>query len=236
MYALRLTGLTVLFCVMIAGSQSAVWAAEGAETDGVRRHTLKEIRDQTVIKQDLDYSCGAAALATLMSYYFADPTTEKEILDLLDIALADLPEAKQILKKKLGFSLLDLKKVAERKGYKAAGFELPATRLREIGVPVLVYVHPLGYQHFAVLRGVSGERVYLADPTRGNLTMSFQRFTDEYGGVAFVLERPGEEDITSYPAALGRPDDYARPDPQRVIHGTDQQINTGIRASTLRAR
>lgn len=231
---LRRTGLTVLFCVLAAGSLSAV--AESAETGAARRHTLKEIRDRYVVRQDLDYSCGAAALATLMSYYFGDPTTEQEILDLLDIELADLPEAEQLIKKKLGFSLLDLKKVAERKGYQAAGFEISAAKLREIVAPVIVYVRPLGYHHFAMLRGVSGDQAYLADPIRGNLTMSFTRFANEYGGVVFVLGRPGEENITSYPAALGRRGDYAEPDPQRVIHRIDQQIDTEIRASTLRVR
>lgn len=48
-----------------------------------QHHTFKELRDRGVIKQQEDYSCGAAALATLMIYYFGDETPEKEILDLL---------------------------------------------------------------------------------------------------------------------------------------------------------
>lgn len=226
----------LLFCLTLVGGLTAVQTVQGAQTDRVKRHTLKEIRDRNVIKQDLDYSCGAAALATLMSYYFGDPTDEKEILGLLDEVMVDLSEAERIRKKQNGFSLLDLKKAAEKKGYKAAGFELPAKSLRNVSAPVLVYVHPMGYHHFAVLRGVSGDQVYLADPQRGNVTMSFARFAEEYGGVVFVLGAPGEENIDFYPAALGRSDDFAEPDPERVIHRIDQLIDSQLRTRTLRAQ
>jgi predicted double-glycine peptidase len=223
---------TLAFFLLIVATPSAADSGQGR----VQRHTIQELRNKYVVTQKLDYSCGAAALATLMSYYFREPMTEKEILDLLDLELAHLSEAERVKKKQFGFSLLDLKKVAERKGYKAAGFQLPVTKLSEIAAPVIVYVRPLGYHHFAVLRGVSGDRFYLADPKRGNLTMSLARFADEYGGVVFVLGKPGEEDITLYPAALGRPDDYAQPDREHVIHGIDRQIDSGIRSGTLRSR
>ena len=35
-----------------------------------------EIQRQNVIMQGLDYSCGTAALATVMNYYFGDPIKE----------------------------------------------------------------------------------------------------------------------------------------------------------------
>ncbi len=91
------------------------------ENSEVLRHTLKELRDQHVVKQALDYSCGAAALATLMVYYFGDPTSEQEILRLLQ---AGLTSEELAVKAQRGFSLLDLKKVAQVKGYQAGGFKL----------------------------------------------------------------------------------------------------------------
>jgi predicted double-glycine peptidase len=167
------------------------------------RHTLKELRDQNVIKQQLDYSCGTAALATLMVYYFGDHTSEAELLTLLTTQLT--PEELR-LREKNGFSLLDLKRVAEAKGYQAAGFTLTLAQLKQLIAPVMVFVHPLGYKHFAVLRGIDRGRVYLADPSRGNLRMSLARFAREWGGVIFVLGKAGEANITSYPLALPRPD------------------------------
>lgn len=48
-----------------------------------QRHTLKQLRDLNVVKQQLDYSCGSAAMATLLRYYFGDQTSEQAILDKL---------------------------------------------------------------------------------------------------------------------------------------------------------
>jgi uncharacterized protein len=73
-------------------------------------HTVKELRDMNVVKQQQDYSCGAAALATLLRYYFGDATSETEILNLLE---GSLSPAEKEEKSKRGFTLLDLKRVAE---------------------------------------------------------------------------------------------------------------------------
>ncbi len=121
------------------------------------------------MKQQEDYSCGAAALATLLVYYFGDSTTESELLALLEEGLTD-EERKQ--KAARGFSLLDLKRVAQAKGYRASGFRLSVTQLAQVSAPVIVFLEPLDYKHFAVYRGIDRGRVYLADPARGNLRMT----------------------------------------------------------------
>jgi predicted double-glycine peptidase len=203
----------------------------------VKRHTLKELRNQNVVKQQLDYSCGAAALGTLMIYYFGEKTSEKEILNLLNIRLKKLTKEEISRKKRVGFSLLDLKYVAQQKGYKAAGFPLTLEQLKKIAAPIIVYILPQGYHHFAVLRGIAGNRVFLADPDRGNLSMSVDRFSKEYGDIAFVLGREGEERITHYPLALGQPGDYARPDwRRRVFTGNDFSAYTANLVLRVRAR
>jgi predicted double-glycine peptidase len=203
----------------------------------VERHTLKELRNRSVVKQQLDYSCGAAALGTLMIYYFGEKTSEKEILNLLNIRLKKLTKKEISRKKRVGFSLLDLKYVAKRKGYEAAGFPLTLEQLKKLAAPVIVYILPQGYHHFAVLRGIAGGRVFLADPDRGNLSMSVDRFSKEYGGIAFVLGKEGEERITHYPLALGQPGDYVRPDwRRRVFTGSDFGAYTASLVLRARAR
>jgi len=167
-----------------------------------QRHTVKELRDQHVIKQETDYSCGAAALATLMRFYFHDQVSEKEILDLLQQNLS--PQQKKDRAAK-GFSLLELKQIAEIKGYQAAGFKMPIWELAEVVAPVIVFVEPFGYKHFAVYRGIDRGRIYLADPARGNLRMSIGRFLDEWSGIVFVLGKPGEQDIKNYELQIPRP-------------------------------
>ena len=201
---------------------------------GVERHTWIELRDQNVVKQQLDASCGAAALTTLMAHYFGEETLEKEILDILKVRHKNLTEEERSHKKRSGFSLLDLKYAARQKGYDAAGFKLTFEQLKQLSAPVIVFVRPFGYHHFAVLRGIAGDRVFLADPSRGNLRLSAAHFQEEYGGIVFVLGKAGEENIVNYPLALSRPDDYVRPDVLRQIQGIngfrDYSINLTLRA------
>ena len=127
-------------CVSLAEGP-ALSAPVSAKAAIVKRHTLKELRDQYVVKQQLDYSCGAAALATIMKYYFGEKTTERELLDLLNIRLKNLTEEEIARKKKNGFSLLDLKFAANQKGYQAAGFRLTLDQLRQLSAPVIVFVN-----------------------------------------------------------------------------------------------
>lgn len=174
-----------------------------------QRHTLKQLRDQNVVKQQLDYSCGSAAMATLLRYYFGDQTSEQAILDKL---FAPLDEKQKKIKAKRGFSLLDLRNVAQGMGYDAAGFKLPAHQLARLSAPVIVHLEAEGYKHFAVLRGMSWRRIYLADPARGNVRMSLDRFLSEWTGVIFVLGKEGESRIKEYPLAIHHNPDYGQPE------------------------
>ncbi len=152
--------------------------------------SMKDLRDEKLVKQRLDYSCGAAALATILRYGFGDEVTEREILvELFDL----LSEDEEGLRRKEGFSLLDLQRVAQARGYKAQGFRLEPQDLPKLGGPVIVFIEPRGYKHFAVLRGVKGDRVYLADPSRGNIRMPAYSFLDSWlgengKGIIFVIE------------------------------------------------
>lgn len=193
-----------------------------------QHHTLKELRDLHVVKQQEDYSCGAAALATLMIYYFGENTSEKEILDLLEGRLTEEEKKKKALR---GFSLLDLKRVAEAKGFQAAGFQLTMSQLAQVSAPVIIYIEPFGYKHFAVYRGMHQDRVYIADPSRGNLRMSIGRFLDEWHGIVFVLGKAGEEKIITYPLAVPQPL-YVQPELARF----NGLIDLGMLTKTLPQR
>lgn len=188
-------------------------------------HTLKEIRDKNVVKQALDYSCGAAALATLLVYYYAEATSEGEILQLLQSTLT--PE-EQAEKAQRGFSLLDLKKVAQKKGYRAAGFKLTPEQLTRLVAPVIAFVEPQGYKHFAVIRGVQNGMVYLADPARGNLRKRIDQFVLEewQQGIVFVLGKPGEEKLRIHPLSPSEPFSDVQPQFISVIDMQDQALFT----------
>jgi uncharacterized protein len=199
--------LAILMFVLTGCAMPQEWMRQGEPN--VQRHTWKELRDMNVVKQEKDYSCGAAALATLMIYYFGDKITEEDILTRLNSFMTEEEREKKTL---VGFSLLDLKKVAQSMGYRAAGFKIAAEQLARLTAPVMVFVEPRGYKHFAVFRGMSWRRVYLADPSRGNLRMSLEQFLDEWGQIIFVLGKQGEEHIKNYPLAIHHNEDYGQPE------------------------
>lgn len=141
-------------------------------------------RDHHVVKQRMDYSCGAAALASIMRYYFQDDVTEKDILtDILNrMTREDLVD-----RQTKGLSMLDLQEAAERRGYQAVGVKLPLDALPELGGPILVHLETREYRHFAILKGTAEDRVYLADPSRGNMRLPMFRFEKEWSRLALVL-------------------------------------------------
>ncbi len=172
--------------------------AGGIRTD----HSLlswKELRDRNVVIQRFDYSCGSGALATLLRYYFGDKVSEEELL--LSI-LGRMTEEEVKDREKNGLSLLDLKRCAEQRGYQAVGVRLNYASLPKLKGPVLIHLEREDYKHFAVLKGARGDRIYLADPSRGNIRMSVDRFAKEWSGIALVLGKSGFGLPQKYPLAI----------------------------------
>ena len=149
----------------------------------------KAIRDAGVIRQNFDYSCGSAALATLVS---AAGISVSEA-DILQSVFARLDEVSRTRVTNEGLSLLDLKIAVEALGHRAEGYRVGPEILARLDRPVIVYIEPYGYRHFVVLRGVVEDRVFLADPARGNVRLPIWRFLDmwrdETGkGVVFAVD------------------------------------------------
>lgn len=181
--------LLMVFATWQPSSAASLNVGGGARVD-VPLQSFKDLRDKGVVLQTYDYSCGAATLATLMTYAFNDPVGEREAIEGMLQALDDSEEE---LRKKKGFSLLDMQHFAEARGYKAQGFRLDPRYLPDISGPTIVYVRPRGYDHFVVLKGVRGDRAYVADPSLGNVRMPLYAFLeswlDEAGkGIVFVVE------------------------------------------------
>jgi predicted double-glycine peptidase len=153
--------------------------------------SLRALRDAGVVKQRYDYSCGSASLATLLTYGLNDPVDENALLRaLLQPLSADEIAALQ----KKGLSLLDLQQLAQKRGHKAQGFRVHKSQLAKLSRPAIVFIKPNGYEHFAVLKGLQGDRVHLADPSLGNVRMPLYRFLDMWAdasghGVLFAVER-----------------------------------------------
>lgn len=156
--------------------------------------SLLEQRLDRVVLQEHDLSCGAAALATVLTHQFGDTVSEREVA----IGLMGRPEYladPMIVRARFGFSLLDLKRYVEGRGYRGVGFGRMAFDDLVERAPAIVPIDVRGYPHFVVFRGAYRGRVLLADPAFGNRTMPQFGFEQvwipyaEIGRVAFVVER-----------------------------------------------
>jgi hypothetical protein len=157
--------------------------------------SVLEMRRAGVMIQSWDLSCGAAALGTLLRYEFGESVTEGEIARGL-ISRGEYIEHPELVKIREGFSLLDLKRYVQARGYKGLGY--PQLNLNDLieEAPIMVPINALGYNHFVIFRGVVGNSVLLADPAWGNRTMTIEKFQQMWldfgepvGHVGFVVER-----------------------------------------------
>ncbi|MDO4896032.1 MAG: C39 family peptidase [Moraxella sp.] len=125
--------------------------------------TWKDIKDSKLTKQDVDYSCGASSLSTILTYFYQTPKSEREILD--DMALDDVMA-----------SFLDLAQVSEKYGYTARGMTMDYDTLAKLKIPAIIYVNHKRSDHFSVVRAIDKYNVYLSDSSWGNRTLTKKQF------------------------------------------------------------
>lgn len=156
--------------------------------------SLLEIRRENVVIQKWDLSCGAAALATLLNYQQGDFVTEKEIAKSL-MSRPEYIKYPGLVTARQGFSLLDLKRYVDGRGYKGNGYGKLTFEDLLKKAPIIVPVSIFGYNHFVIFRGMQGNRVLLADPAWGNRTMLVEAFENiridfpQIGKVGFMITR-----------------------------------------------
>jgi uncharacterized protein len=172
--------------------------------------SLLEKRQKNVMIQKWDISCGAAALGTLLNYKHEDYVSEREIAIHL-MKRDEYVRNPELVKLRLGFSLLDLQKYVESRGYIGMGLgNLEITDLIERS-PIMVAIYVHGYTHFVVFRGMRRNRILLADPAWGNRTMTLAQFMDIWvehpknGHIGFQVINPTEP--IGHPHALEAHDD-----------------------------
>lgn len=145
-----------------------------------------ELKDTNLVRQKYDYSCGAASLSSILSYYYGISTSEKEILDSLleskgiDVEQKEIIEIDEELRAKAHLSFLDLAHYAEQKGLRAMGLALDLESLAHLQAPVIVYVNVRDVEHFSVYKGIDAHYVYLADPSFGNIKVSISKFKEMF--------------------------------------------------------
>jgi predicted double-glycine peptidase len=132
--------------------------------------SMKEIRFQATLRQQFDFSCGSAAVATLLTHHYAQPVSEQFVFEQM-FARGDQRKIR-----KEGFSLLDMKRFLSAQGYKADGFKLPLQKLVDAKLPAIVLVSEKGYNHFVVIKGVADGRILIGDPASGTRSLTRAAF------------------------------------------------------------
>lgn len=135
------------------------------------------LRDAGVIRQQEDYSCGLAALATLLTYDYGRAVSEPELLQRL---LQRLPDRAEEVRAG-GVSLQDLSVLAADYGYASAGVSITPEALLTLRWPAVAYLEVQGMPHFVVLRRVEADgAVQIADPSWGNRRLLAFRFAGQF--------------------------------------------------------
>jgi predicted double-glycine peptidase len=183
---LILNGL--LFVVIASFSVNAIAAniqiggiVPGAGMINKNLISMRESHFVNMVPQQTDFSCGAAALATILNYAYGHNVTEEKVIEGL-LAISD-PE---VVKEK-GFSLLDLKNYVERLGMRGRGYGMKPEMLQRIKIPTIVLLDIRGYKHFVVVKKTTEDKVYIADPALGNRIMDKEDFVAGWNQVTFAI-------------------------------------------------
>lgn len=156
-------------CTLITATSSAL------SNENQHVTSLLEMRQDKVVMQQWDLSCGAAALTTLLKYQHGIDTDEKTVTKGL-INRKEYIQNPDLLKIRQGFSLRDLKRYTQQVGLIGKGYgKLKLNDLQKMA-PILVPVNLSGYNHFVIYRGRQDNRVLLADPAWGNRTLLVDAF------------------------------------------------------------
>jgi len=148
-----------------------------------RVRPLSAIKFANVVKQAFDYSCGSAALATILDYDLGEHLTERQVIN----GMLRFGDSKKIAERR-AFSLLDMKKFVKVLGYKGVGYKADIDDLKNLGRPCIIPITIYNYRHFVVFRGIYKGHIFVADPCRGASSFTLQQFKDMwYQNVIFVV-------------------------------------------------
>lgn len=125
----------------------------------------KELRDKNIVKQDLDYSCGSASIATILNGYYNQKVTEEEVLKIID-------------KGDLMASFDDMQRALDQLGFQAKGYAVSLETLMQLKIPVIAYIKHRKNDHFTVISGINENFVRISDPSLGKRMLSTHQFKE----------------------------------------------------------
>jgi uncharacterized protein len=141
---------------------------------------------QGIVRQAYDYSCGSAALTTLLNGYVGTQLDEQQVMS----GLMKFGETDKIVERR-SFSLLDMKRFVSALGLESGGYRGEFKDLVNQDQPAIVPISYAGFKHFVVYKGYKTGRVYVADPALGNISFEERRFQDIWeNNTLFLINVP----------------------------------------------
>lgn len=148
----------------------------------VSTKSFAEMKFNTVYKQEFDFSCGSAALASLLTFHYGNAVTEKSVF----LEMYEHGDQKKI--QELGFSMLDMKNYLSRHGYDSDGLKVNLDKLREFNSPAITIINLNGYMHFVIIKGITEQNVLIGDPAVGVKIYPRDEFEKMWGErILFVI-------------------------------------------------
>lgn len=176
---LKLAICTALSAVPMRAAE--FWLSPGLGSMDVDMRSMQELKYIETVRQGFDFSCGSAAVATLLSHHYGVPTDELEVFK----EMWEQGDRQKIRAE--GFSLLDMKRYLGKRGFRADGFRIAASRLEEVGVAGIVLLDKLESPHFVVVVGARDGEVLVSDPARGIWNLPIEQLEATWNGVFFVV-------------------------------------------------
>lgn len=164
-----------------------IWLPGSGGVSVVPVDSLRERKFSEVIRQQYDFSCGSAALATLLAYHYDWQTDERTVFGAM---YEDGDKAKI---NAAGFSLLDMKRYLEGIAFQADGYQSNLDTLAKAAVPAIALINYKGYRHFVVIKGIRNGEVLIGDPALGLRFMTREEFNAIWdNGILFIIKNNPE--------------------------------------------
>jgi uncharacterized protein len=148
----------------------------------VRVMSWADIPFRTVVRQQYDFSCGSAAVATLLTHQWGIKTSEAEPFKAM------WAKGDQTAIKTKGFSMLDMKQYLESRGIKAVGYRYSVTDIAKARQPGIALIDLKGFKHFVVVKGVASGKVLVGDSILGLTEYPAAEFTKMWNGIYLTVQ------------------------------------------------
>lgn len=169
----------------LAASPAASEVRFSREADGadyaVKVMTWWDIPFRSVVRQQYDFSCGSAAVATLLSYHYGRKTTEQEPFKWM------WDNGNQEVIRKVGFSMAEMRRYLGSIDLRAEGYRLTLDQLRRLDRPSIALIDYKGFKHFVVVKGARGNRILVGDSVLGLTEYDINDFGKMWNGIVLAV-------------------------------------------------